>query len=294
MDTDLLKAFVAVTETGGFSSAGKLLHRTQSAISLQIKRLEDRVGEPLFKRNSRNVVLTAAGGRLLPYARHILKLSNEAMRVMGAENPETLIRLGIPEEQAGAYLPQLLPRFAREYPQVLIEVICEASSLLVQDFQNGALDVVLAIRHKPTQSGQLLGREPLIWVASADHELAQWDPLPLALNPEGCIFRAHAFAALGRQEMHWDVRYTSQSPTGINLPVKLGLAATVKTPRSIPQGCRMIGLDEGLPELGYVETEIHKSPGQANNEAFNAFCELLTGIVTHADNLEAIPVSAHQ
>lgn len=293
MDTDLLKAFVAVTETGGFSSAGKLLHRTQSAISLQIKRLEDRVGEPLFRRNSRNVVLTAAGGRLLPYARHILKLNNEAMRVMGAENPETLIRLGIPEEQAGTYLPLLLPRFAREYPQVLIEVICEASSLLVQDFQNGVLDVVLAIRHKPTQSGQLLGREPLIWVASAEHELAQWDPLPLALNPEGCIFRAHAFAALGREEMKWDVRYTSQSPTGINLPVQLGLAATVKTPRSVPGGCRIVGPEAGLPELGYVETEIHRSPSQANNEAFNAFCELLTGIVTHADNLEAIPFSTN-
>lgn len=293
MDTDLLKAFVAVTETGGFSSAGKLLHRTQSAVSLQIKRLEDRVGEPLFKRTSRNVVLTPAGGRLLPYARHILKLHDEAMRVMGADSPETLIRLGITEEQASTYLPELLPRFAREYPQVRIEVICEASSLLVQDFQNGLLDVVLAIRHTPTQSGQLLGREPLIWVASGAHELCL-DPLPLALNAEGCIFRAHAFAALGREELHWDVRYTSQSPTGINLPVQLGLATTVKTPRSVPERCRIIGPDEGLPELGYVETELHRSPSQANNEAFNALCELLTGIVTHADNLEAIPFSPGQ
>lgn len=294
MDTDLLKAFVAVAETEGFSSAGKLLHRTQSAISLQIKRLEDRVGDPLFKRNSRNVVLTAAGGRLLPYARHILKLQNEAMRVMGAESPESLIRLGIPEEQAGTYLPLLLPRFAREYPHVLIEVICEASSLLVRDFQEGLLDVVLAIRHKPTQSGQLLGREPLVWVISAEHELTQWDPLPLSLNPEGCIFRAHAFAALGREEMYWDVRYISQSPTGINLPVQLGLAATVKTPRSVPAGCCIVGPQTRLPDLGYVETELHRSPSQANNEAFNAFCELLTGIVTHADTLEAIPFSDSQ
>ncbi len=294
MDTDLLKAFVAVTETGGFSSAGKLLHRTQSAISLQIKRLEDRMGEPLFNRTSRNVVLTPAGGRLLPYARHILKLHDEAMRVMGAESPETLIRLGISEEQASTYLPELLPRFAREYPHVRIEVICETSSLLVEDFQNGLLDVVLAIRHTPTQSGQLLGREPLVWVASAERDLPCWDPLPLALNPEGCIFRVHAFAALGREELHWDVRYTSQSPTGINLPVQLGLATTVKTPRSVPERCRIIGAESGLPDLGYVETEIHRSPSQANNEAFNAFCELLTGIVTHADNLEAVPFSPGQ
>ncbi|MCH8550364.1 MAG: LysR family transcriptional regulator [Natronospirillum sp.] len=293
MDTELLKAFVAVTETGGFSAAGKLLHRTQSAVSLQIKRLEDRMGEALFRRTSRQVVLTPAGGRLLPYARHILKLHDEAIRVMGAESPETLIRLGITEEQAIAYLPELLGRFAREYPHVRIEVICEASSLLVRDFQDGLLDAILAIRHTPTQSGQLLGREPLVWVASAEHPLPRRDPLPLALNPEGCIYRANAFAALGREEIHWDVRYTSQSPTGINLPVQLGLAATVKTPRSIPKNCRIIGPEAGLPALGHVETELHRSPSQANNEAFNAFCELLVGIVTHADNLEPMPLSMH-
>lgn len=290
MDTELLKAFVAVTETGGFSSAGKLLHRTQSAISLQIKRLEDRMGESLLKRSSRQVVLTQAGGRLLPYARHILKLHDEALRALGAESPETLIRLGISEEQASAYLPDLLPRFASEYPEVRIEVICAASAKLVEHFQEGLLDIALTIRHRPTKSGELLGHEPLVWVVSTEQLLESWDTLPLALNPEGCIFRAHAFAALGKADMKWDVRYTSQSPTGVNLPVQQGLAATVKTPRSVPEGCLIAGEAAGLPELGYVEIELHSSPGHANNDAFNTFRRLLTEIVTHAESLEAVPL----
>lgn len=293
MDTDLLKAFVTVAECEGFSAAGKVLHRTQSAVSLQIKRLEERMGEALFERTSRSVVLTDAGGRLLPYARHILKLQEEAMRVMGAERQGELIRLGTSEEQASTYLPELLPRFAERYPDVRLEVICDISAAQVHAFQEGLLDAVLAIRHMPTQSGRLLGREPLVWVVAEEVRLDAWDILPLALNPEGCVFRAHAFAALGREDRYWDVRYSSQSPTGINLPVQAGLAMTVKTPRSIPHGCRIVGDAEGLPPLGHVEIEMHRSPGRSS-EAFTAFCDELESIVIGADSLECVEYVASE
>ncbi|EPC03691.1 hypothetical protein L861_19345 [Litchfieldella anticariensis FP35 = DSM 16096] len=287
MDTDLLRAFVTVAECEGFSAAGKVLHRTQSAISLQIKRLEDQMGESLFERTSRSVVLTAAGGRLLPYARHILKLQGEAKRVMGADRQSELIRLGTSEEQASTYLPELLPYFAERFPTVRLEVICNISTALVHDFQEGLLDAVLAIRHMPTQSGQLLGREPLVWVVATDKSPLDWETLPLALNPEGCIFRAHAFAALGRADRGWDVRYSSQSPTGINLPVQAGLALTVKTPRSVPEGCRIVSEDEGLPPLGHVEIEMHRAPGHSS-EAFTTFCNALETIVTGTKSLECV------
>ncbi|WP_148255035.1 LysR family transcriptional regulator [Aidingimonas lacisalsi] len=285
MDTDLLRAFVTVAECEGFSAAGKVLHRTQSAVSLQIKRLEDQMGEALFERTSRSVVLTPPGGRLLPYARHILKLQDEAKRVMGAERQGEMIRLGTSEEQASTYLPELLPRFARQFPGVRLEVICDISARLIHDFQEGLLDAALVIRHMPTQSGQLLGREPMVWVIADDNSLDDWETLPLALNPEGCIFRAHAFAALGREDWRWDVRYSSQSPTGINLPVQAGLAMTVKTPRSVPPGCRIVGDDEGLPELGHVEIEMHRSPGRSS-EAFHFFCDELEAIVTGTESVE--------
>ena len=286
MDTDLLRAFVTVAECEGFSAAGKVLHRTQSAVSLQIKRLEDLMGGPLLSRTSRRVELTASGGRLLPYARHILKLQDEARQAMGVDRKSELIRLGTLEEQASTYLPALLSRFAADFPEVRLEVTCNISASLVHDFQEGLLDAVLVVRHGPTQTGRLLGRERMVWVVAEHQSIAEWDVLPLALNPEGCIFRAHAFAALGREDRQWDVRYSSQSPTGINIPVKAGLALTVKTPRSVPQGCRMVGDDEGLPPLGYVEIELHRSPGHVS-DAVTAFCNYLETIVTEEGKLES-------
>ncbi|MCD6009252.1 LysR family transcriptional regulator [Halomonas sp. IOP_31] len=287
MDTDLLRAFVAVAECEGFSAAGKILCRTQSAVSLQIKRLEDRMGESLFERTSRSVLLTPSGERLLPYARQILKLQDDAQRMMGADNRRELIRLGISEEQASAYLPSLLPRFADSHSHVHIEVYCDISANLIARFQEGLLDLVLAVRHGPTHTGELLGREPMVWVVADNIDLADWQRLPLALNPEGCIFRAHALAALGRDERQWDVRYISQSPTGINVAVQSGLAMTVKTPRSVPAGCRIIGDDEGLPDLGYIEIELHRSPGQMS-EAFDSFCTDLVATVTGMQSVESV------
>lgn len=285
MDTDLLRAFVAVAECEGFSAAARILNRSQSAVSLQIKRLEERTGESLFERSSRSVRLTPAGGRLLPYARRMLRLQDEARRIMGDARPGELIRLGVTEEHASAHLPILLPRLATTHPAVRLEIVCDISRTLVHHFQEGLLDVVLAVRHEPTQTGRLLGHEPLVWVVEESRSPDDWETLPLALNPEGCIFRAHAFAALGRADRRWEVRYTSRSPTGVNLAVQSGLALTVKTPRSIPAGCRTPGADEGLPELGHVEIELHRAPGQTS-DAFELFCDDLSAIVTRHQALE--------
>lgn len=287
MDTDLLRAFVAVAECEGFSAAARILNRTQSAVSLQIRRLEDRMGEALFARNSRSVELTPAGGRLLPYARRIISLQDEARRAIGDDRRGELIRLGVSEEHASAHLPRLLPDFAATHPAVHLEVVCDISSALVRYFQEGLLDVVLGVRHEPTQTGRLIGRERLVWVVQEGLSPADRDPLPLALNPEGCIFRAHAFAALGRTDRRWDVRYTSRSPTGVNVAVQSGLALTVKTPRSVPAGCRIAGTDEGLPGLGHVETELHRAPGHTS-DAFEAFCSSLEAIVVGSRSLEPL------
>ena len=291
MDTDLLRAFVTVAECQGFSAAGKVLHRTQSAMSLQIKRLEDQRRQSLFERTSRSVLLTAAGERLLPYARHILKLEDEAKDLLKGGTHGEIIRLGISEEQAATYLPDLLPRFSAQFPHIQLEVQCDISDAMVKRFQEGLLDVVLSVRHKPTQSGQLLGWEPMVWVIAEHVPLAQWPILPLALNPEGCIFRAHALSALGREEKPWELRYISQSPTGINVPVQNGLALTVKTPRSVPPGCRIVTEADGLPDLGHVEIELHQRPGHSS-EAFQAFCQALEAVVTDHNGIECLHLGA--
>lgn len=280
MDTHLLHAFVAVAECEGFSAAARVLDRTQSAVSQQIRLLEERVGAPLFKRSSRHVVLTAAGGQLLPYARRILQLQAEAGAAIANDRRAELIRLGLSEESASAYLPRLLPELTGTYPNVRLEIVCDISSRLVELFHEGLLDLVLAVRHDPTPTGRLLGRERMVWAVAEDRSVADWDILPLALNPEGCIFRKHAFAALGKADRKWDVRYTSRSPTAINAAVQSGLAVTVKTPRSLPAGCRVAGVNDRLPELGCVEIEMHRAPGRASN-AFESFTSLLESLSMH-------------
>jgi DNA-binding transcriptional LysR family regulator len=280
MDAHLLHAFVAVAECEGFSAAARVLDRTQSAVSQQIRLLESRVGASLFERNSRRVVLTAAGGRLLPYARRILQLQAEAGAVIANDRRGELIRLGLSDEAASAYLPRLLPELAATHPDVRLEIVCDISSALVDSFHAGLLDLVLAVRHDPTHTGRLLGRERLVWAVAENCSVGDWEILPLAVNPEGCIFRKHAFAALGRADRKWDVRYTSRSPTAINAAVQSGLAITVKTLRSLPAGCRVAGAEENLPDLGHVEIEIHRAPGRASN-AFESFASLLENLSTH-------------
>lgn len=270
MDHDLLRAFVAVADSGGFSLAGRSLNRTQSAISLQIKRLEQQLDETLFERTSRSVALTPAGERLLPYARRILRLQEEARTAVVRDDVAETLRFGIPDEQALVYLPELLAAFTRDYPTVQLEIVCEQSPVLVDQLQDGQLDLVLAIRHQPTLTGVPVMSQPLCWVAADEFRLP--DRVPLAVNPEGCVYRAQAIERLSRIGRDWRIVYTSQSPTGINLALRSGLAVAVKTSHSIPEGCRR--MTEGLPALSPAVIELHRSPA-SHTPVVEVFAERL-------------------
>ncbi|MCS4504344.1 LysR substrate-binding domain-containing protein [Arhodomonas aquaeolei] len=287
MDTDLLRAFIAVAESGGFSAAGKGLNRTQSAVSLQIKRLEERVGEALFERTSRSVRLTEAGGTFLPYARRILRLQEEAVGAVGEGAEASQLRFGLSEEQALAYLPEVLAGFTRAHPDLHLEVICEMSPVLIRRLEEGELDLALAVRHRHTKTGEVVAREPLVWVAAEGFVPPVGAPLPMAVNPEGCTYRAQAFSALSRAGWDWRVVYTSQSPTGINLAVQAGLAVTVKTPRSVPEGCRILDTRHGLPALPHVDIELHRAPGVLP-AATDAFVDALMGSIAHTEGVETV------
>ena len=279
MDTDLLRAFVAVADTGGFSAAANLLNRTQSAVSLQVKRLEERFDTRLFTRTSRSVALTASGARMLPYARQLLLLEENAHAALSQSRTTQTLRLGLTEEHAAAYLPRILEAMAGAFPDVRLDITCDISSALVERFQIGELDLVLVVRHKATKTGQVLGVERMIWVGRDGFEILPGAPLPLALNPDGCIFRAHAIAAMGREGRDWREPYISTSPTGVNIPVRTGLALTVKTPRSVPAGCGEVSARLGLPELGFAEIEMHVSPAQIG-EAFERLVSEVATLVS--------------
>jgi len=287
-DPELLRAFVSVCETRGFTNAARALNRTQSAVSLQIKRLEAEVGERLFRRTSRQVAPTRAAEALLPYARRILHLQDEAAAAVGPAGRGRSLRLGITEEQALIYLPHIIPRFSEQFPGVQLNVVCDLSTGLLARMEDGELDVALTIRHGPVGKGEVIGRERLAWVA---HESFANDPaaaLPLAVNPAGCIYRSYGLAALSQVQRRWRIVYVSASPTGINLALESGMAATIKAQRSVPDYCRTLDGEAGIPPLPQVDVELHRAP-TALSEITDGFVELLYHQIEAAGDVAALP-----
>ncbi len=263
-----------MSENGGFSAAAGVLHCTQSAVSLKIKRLEDEIGTPLFTRTSRTVVLTESGGTLLAYARQILHLHAEAHTAVSAAARGPSLRFGISEEQAVCYLPAILSAFTRQCPRARLEIHCDQSFLLSQRLAQGLLDFALIIRHQRTSGGRPMGHEPLVWVAGRDFAIDATQPLPLALNPEGCVYRARALDALAAAGRDWELAFTSGSPVGINVAVASGLAVTVKALRSVPADCRVLGSADGLPDLCEIEVVLQRAATALAPEA-DAFEHIL-------------------
>ncbi len=278
MQLDLLHTFLVVSETQGFSAAAHVLNLTQSAVSLQIKRLEEQLGVSLFDRTSRSVELTEEGGAFLAYARQIVLLEAEAReRVRGVRQRPSL-RIGMPDEQAEFFLPRVLPAFTRAFPKIRLSVTCGISRKLVQSYQQGELDVVLAIRHDGMPRGELVAVSQLVWVAAVDLNRDPSAVVPLALNPEGCLYRASALRALTEAGVLWDVAFVSESPAAINTTVASGLAVTVKSERTVPEGCRILGQADQMPALPRVDIELHRTATALGPEV-ETFVQLLTEAV---------------
>src|SRR5271165_1528649 len=200
LDFDLLCAFVAVAECGGFRRAAERLHLTQSTVSQQIKRLELEAGRALFRRSTRAVALTDEGEMLLGDARRLLQLEEAARQRLAAPRLSGTVRLGVVEEVAGGSLPSALGRFAALHPGVKLEVQTGVSAELIGQLDVGRLDVVFAKRPLGTSKGRLVWREPLVWAAADTFELIPGAALPLALYRERSVSREAALAALTDNE----------------------------------------------------------------------------------------------
>lgn len=288
LDPELLRTFVSVAETRSFTNAARALNRTQSAVSLQIKRLEARVGESLFRRTSRQVMPTRVAEALLPYARRILHLHDEAAAAVGSLGGRRSLRLGITEEQALVYLPNIIPEFSARFPGVQLNVVCDLSTGLLERMEEGELDLALTIRHGPVGKGEVLGRERLVWVGHESFRNEPGETLPLAVNPAGCIYRSYGITALAGIQRPWRVAYVSASPTGINLALEAGMAVSIKASRSVPDYCRVLDGEAGIPALPQVDVELHRSP-TALSEVIDGFVDLLLGEIEAADQIAALP-----
>jgi len=260
LDNNLLSAFVAVVDNRGFTAAAGQLHKTQSTISLRIRTLEERLGTRLLQRTSRQLVLTQDGETFLVYARRLLQLQREALSVLGHGDRDGVIRFGLPENYAEAWLPELLARFAECHPRIRPHIHCRMSSELIEALEAGELDLVLTVHHDSQPHGVSMGREEVVWAAHCDYRVAPNVPLALALFPDHCPYRRRALDALTRLGRQWSLGYTTQSPTGLRIAVDQGSAVTVTDRRALPENWRILGEAEGFPALPPAELEVRQSP----------------------------------
>ena len=252
LDPDSLRAFVLIAEGQSFTRAAAMLGRTQSAVSMQVKRLEDQLGRPVFDRGRGGKIgLTPHGEFLLTRARQVLTLNDEVMSTFRTPAVTGRVRLGTPDDYALSHLPPVLMRFAESHPAVEVEVLCAPSEELVGRLADDELDLTLLSQgHHPDGSATIpLWSGPLAWITSARHFAHRKIPLPLAIDRRGCAWSRAALAALDTAGVDYRIAYTSASQVGTHAPVIAGLAVTVSAVSWLPAGLRTMRPDEGLPDL---------------------------------------------
>ncbi|MCJ2073727.1 LysR substrate-binding domain-containing protein [Methylobacterium sp. J-030] len=264
LDIDLLRSFACVAETGALSRAAGRIGRSQAALSMQMKRLEDLVGQPLLTRNGRGVLPTVQGERLLVHARRILSAHDDAVAELSGGSLSGTIRFGCPDDYAQAFLPSLLRGFAQRHPAAAVEVICAATPRLQAQFERGGLD--LAVVSVPLGSERaILRREDLVWVVARDQAALGTDPLPLALGDPDTLDHRAALAALTRAGRRHRIAYASGSLSGLLAVVRSGQAVAVLTRCAAPTDLRILAFTSGLPALTRIGVMIriderHASP----------------------------------
>ena len=260
LDPELLQSFVAIAETGSFTAAAKRVGRTQSAVSMQIKRLESLVDRALFERDARTVSLTPHGEILLDHARRILRAHREAIAAFDSQVMAGHVTVGSPDDYASTFLPEILARFAATHPRVHVEVVCEDSTLLVTRLAKGDVDLALVTQGHGENGGVVVHREPLVWVTSARHCAHEEDPLPLAVFSTGCCFRRHATERMASAGRPVRTAYTSLSIAGIYAALDAGLAVSALLRSNVRPGLRMLTEAEGFPALPEIGITLQRSP----------------------------------
>ena len=252
LDLDVLRTFVAIAETGSFTTAANAVFRTPSAVSMQIKKLEDILGRAVFSRDARSVSLTTDGEMLLGYARRMLAINREAVSKFIIPDITGVVRLGSPDDYGERVLPHVLKRFAQSHPSIAVDVIIDQSSNLRRRMDDRTLDITLLTNSfKVSMEGtEVLLTEPIVWAGAKGGCAHLREPLPVSLWEEGCAWRAGALAALGREGRNFRVAYMSAHTAGQRAAIMADLAVA-PLPKSF-LGCEMVELSnkDGMPDIG--------------------------------------------
>jgi DNA-binding transcriptional LysR family regulator len=264
LNMDVLRTFVTGLELGSFSKAAKRLGRSQSAISTQLRRLEEQVGKPILEKSGRGLSLTTAGERLLSYAKRILELNDEVIDGLRDGEVEGWVRLGIPQDFAEGWLTSLLGRFARAHPKVRVEVRAEQNVLLMERLRDGELDLALAWGGND-DGGRVerLVDLPMVWIGRPDWDGAKalgGEPLSLVAFEPPCVFRSAGIAALDRAGIPWRLAFTSPSLAGLWAATGAGLGVTLRTKIGLPNTLAVLKSGaSGLPTLPNVSLALCKT-----------------------------------
>ncbi|WP_309490810.1 LysR family transcriptional regulator [Oceaniferula flava] len=272
-----LRSLIAVVEEGGFSAAAKRIHRTQSAISLQVAKLEDRLGAKLLDRNTRSVALTAAGETFISYARRILELADEAALAVTAPDEATLLRVGFADYLAPQHLHTLLARFRRAHPNCDLSLILGMGADLFPKLKNGELDLVFA--GPEGNKGDILWDEPLVWTGTLPADYQPSQALDLVLMPSPCCYRKIAFDTLTKIGTPWKLAIEANSVHAVQSAVRAGLGISV-LPRSV-LGDKLPRINDTLPKLPQTSLASYVARGTTHPYA-QRFIDFLVSCVNES------------
>lgn len=265
LDVDLMKTFLAIADTGSFTRAAEEVHKTQSAVSMQMKRLEELLGRPLFARDGRASRFTPDGERLIEYARRLVTINDEAVSAFTRPELTGTVRFGTPDDYADRFLPEILARFSRTHPLVTVDVDCLSSMALSEKLKRNDMDLALVTFGCDIRSDEPVRREPLVWVTSTRHSVHLLDTLPIAVSHAGCGWRSMVLRALEAKNRKYRIAYSSPNSNAVNAAVQSGLAVGAVPDLCVRPGMRILTEKDGFPPLGTFDIGLMRKPGRSNS-----------------------------
>jgi DNA-binding transcriptional LysR family regulator len=260
LDLQLIRTFCIVARHGSMTSAANILFQTQSAVSQQIKRLEEMLNCPLFLRDRRALRLTAEGERLQTHGRRLLALNDEIWNDMTQTTAAGKVRIGVPHDLAGAFIAPVLRSYGDQYPLIDIELVCATSQDLLKALASGAIDLAVVEEPVGPSAGACLAVERLVWVGAQDGKAHLRMPLPVSIVTESCAFRPTLLAALAQHRRGWKLMFENGSLEATAATVRADLTVGAWLAGTVPSDLQVLGLSEGLPELPLFAINLHAPP----------------------------------
>ncbi len=260
LDSDLMRSFLAVADAGSVTAAAARLYRTQGAVSLQVKRLEDSLGQPLFQRQARGVALTPRGEQLVPYARRVVALLDEAAVALREKPLVGPVRVGIPDEYSATVLPRALAAFDERHEGVQVTVRCDHSSAQIAALEADELDLAVIYDWSYTEGGEVVCIDPTVWVTSIGHAQHLRRPLPVGVYFRSDWCKDFAEASLSRQGFDWRPAWQCDLAAGFRVAVTNGLAIAPLSRSTIPAGCRELTAEDGFPIVDSARVVLRRNP----------------------------------